>query len=86
MLPTFIGLVASVVQQLYLSGQLSSDYDIFKRDSILKKHFRICSVIGGALNSFVNPLIYTFTYPKFKAELRKIFPWFARTNNKIGIE
>ena len=85
MLPTFIGAVDAVVRQLCLFGKLPPDFDFFERDSIFIKHFRIWSEIGGALNSFANPLIYTFTYPKFKAELRKIFPWFARKNNKIGV-
>ena len=85
MLPTFIGAVDAVVRQLCLFGQLPPDFDFFERDSRFIKHFRIWSEIGGALNSFANPLIYTFTYPKFKAELRKIFPWFARKNNKVGV-
>ena len=85
MLPTFIGAVDAVVRQLCLFGKLPPDFDFFETDSIFIKHFRIWSEIGGALNSFANPLIYTFTYPKFKAELRKIFPWFARKNNKIGV-
>ena len=38
-------------------------------------HLRMIGATGGVLNSVFNPIIYVFTYPKFKAEIKKIFPW-----------
>ena len=86
MLPTFLGGIAGVGLQLYQNGYLPSGYDILKRDSLFMNHLRMWTAIGGALNSVINPFIYIFTYSKFKAELRKMFPWFARMNNKIGVK
>ena len=86
MLPTFLVGVVTVALQISKYCHLPWEFKFFERDSLYIKHFRIWSAIGGTLNSFANPFIYTFTYPKFKAELRKMFPLFAKTNNKVGIE
>ena len=87
MLPTFLASMVSIGWQLYQYGQLSLDFDFFEGDNLSMKHFRIWSEIGGALNSLVNPFIYTFTSAKFKAELRKTFSFQAiRTNNKVAIK
>ena len=87
MLPTFLAIMVSMGWQLYQYGQLSLDFDFFEGDNLSMKHFRIWSEIGGALNSLLNPFIYTFTSAKFKAELRKMFPFLAiRTNNKVAVK
>ena len=64
---------------------VSLDDDVMDPDGPFRVHLRFLTTIATVLNSLLNPLIYTYTYPKFRAELRKMFCWLPLVGRKNAV-
>ena len=87
MFPIFLGILAVVVSFVARENNLSGTY--LDPHSLFLMHFHMLAAGGSVMNSLFNPLVYVFTYPRFKAELRKMLrrlPLIARNGtNRVGV-
>ena len=51
---------------------LNLDLSFANQNTAFRKHLRTLCCAGLVCNSMANPIIYAFTYPKFKAELKNM--------------
>ena len=58
-----------LLEVLRKSG-VSLDYGFMDEKRPFRAHLRTITLFSNTLNSILNPLIYVYTYPKFRAELK----------------
>ena len=74
-LPSILIAITVTVIKVIRSAGVVLDYDFMDIKGPFRVHLQKCNVFAIILNSLINPLIYAYTYPKFKAELKKMFRW-----------
>ena len=74
-----------ILLEVLRKSDVSLDYGFMDEKRPFRAHLRAITLFSNTLNSILNPLIYVYTYPKFRAELKKMFGWFpfvANTNSR----
>ena len=72
LLPVIVALISFVLGVIRKRFGLQTFFDFLNHDSPARIHMRsLCNLIT-VFNSLINPIIYVYTFPKFKGELKKM--------------